>query len=136
MAKQYGMKFYGTVRVFRKDKKVQAAGSKKKYVISDLWVNVSEKNEDETYFNKSMPLIIKRGLVLPENNTVIDFSGFPMISGNVKGDKDYRHIVLYVEDWKVSEPDEVTPDQRIRRPSTMPHFEGVSLDISDDDLPF
>ena len=101
--KQYGMKFYGTVRVFRKDKEVQAAGSKKKYDISDLWVNVSEKNEDGSYFNKSMPLIIKRGLDLPENNTVIDFYGFPMISGNVKGDKDYRRIVLYVEDWKATE---------------------------------
>ena len=102
MAKQYGMKFYGTVRVFIKDKEVQVAGSKKKYVISDLWVNVSEKNEDGSYFNKSMPVIIKRGLSLPENNTVIDFAGFPMISGNVKGDKDYRRIVLYVEEWTVT----------------------------------
>lgn len=102
MAKQYGMKFYGTVRVFRKDKQVQAAGSKKVYDISDLWVNVSEKNEDGTYFNKSMPLIIKRGLDLPENNTLIDFAGFPMISGNVKGDNDYRRIVLYVEEWQAT----------------------------------
>ena len=61
-----------------------------------------KKNEDGSYFNKSMPLIIKRGLPLPENNTVIDFAGFPMISGNVKGDKDYRRIVLYVEDWTVT----------------------------------
>ena len=119
MAKQYGMKFYGTVRVFRKDKEVQATGSKKKYDISDLWVNVSEKNDDGSYFNKSMPLIIKRGLKLPENNTLIDFSGFPMISGNVKGDKDYRRIVLYVEDWKPTDP-----------------FTSESFDISDDDLPF
>lgn len=104
MAKQYGMKFYGTVRVFRKDKQVASpTNAKKKYDISDLWVNVSEKNEDGSYFNKSMPLIVKRGLDLPENNTLIDFSGFPMISGNVKGDKDYRRIVLYVEDWKATE---------------------------------
>ena len=102
MTKTYGINFYGTVRVFRKDKEVQAAGSKKKYDISDLWVNVSEKNEDGTYFNKSMPLIIKRGLPLPENNTLIDFAGFPMISGNVKGDKDYRRIVLYVEEWTMT----------------------------------
>ena len=103
MTKTYGINFYGTVRVFRKDKEVQAAGSKKKYDISDLWVNVSEKNDDGSYFNKSMPLIIKRGLELPDNNTLIDFSGFPMISGNVKGDKDYRRIVLYVDDWKPTE---------------------------------
>ena len=131
MAKQYGMKFYGTVRVFRKDKEVQAAGSKKKYDISDLWVNVSEKNEDGSYFNKSMPLIFKRGLALPENNTVIDFSGFPMISGNVKGFNDYRRIVLYVEDWKATEPDDVTPDQRPTTP-----VNNVPFDISYDDLAF
>ena len=131
MAKQYGMKFYGTVRVFRKDKEVQAAGSKKKYDISDLWVNVSEKNDDGSYFNKSMPLIIKRGLPLPENNTVIDFAGFPMISGNVKGDKDYRRIVLYIEDWKNPE-DESKPTNA--QPSDP--FAGESIDISDDDLPF
>ena len=102
MAKQYGMKFYGTVRVFSKYKEVQAVTSKKKYGVTDLWVNVSEKNEDGSYFNKAMPLIIKRGLPLPENNTLIDFAGFPMISGNVKGDKDYRRIVLYVEEWTMT----------------------------------
>lgn len=101
MATQYGMKFYGTVRIFRKDKQVTGQG-KKTYDITDLWVNVSEKNEDGSYFNKSMNVIIKRGLELPENNTLIDFSGFPMISGNVKGDQDYRRIVLYVDDWKAT----------------------------------
>ena len=97
--KQYGMKFYGTVRVFRKDKEVQAAGSKKKYDISDLWVNVSEKNEDGSYFNKSMPLIIKRGLALPENNTVIEVAGFPVVTGTGT----YRRVAIMVTDWGVSE---------------------------------
>lgn len=135
MAKQYGMKFYGTVRVFRKDKEVQAAGSKKKYDISDLWVNVSEKNEDGSYFNKSMPVIIKRGLVLPENNTVIDFSGFPMISGNVKGDKDYRRIVLYVEDWNGTDDERKPSTTDVNKEYPDP-FAGESIDITDADLPF
>lgn len=100
MAKQYGLNLYGVVRVFRKDKVVAAGnGSKKTYDISDFWINVSEKNEDGSYFNKSVPLIIKRGLPLPENNSLIELAGFPMITGNVKGDKDYRRIGLYVSEW-------------------------------------
>ena len=102
MATQYGLNFTGVVRIFRKDKEVQAAGSKKKYDISDFWINISEKNEDGSYFNNSMPVILKRGLEKPENNTLVMIAGFPMITGNVKGDNDYRRIALYVQEWEAA----------------------------------
>lgn len=103
MATQYGLNFTGVVRIFRKDKTVAAAGSKKTYDIHDFWINISEKNEDGTYFNKSMPVIFKRGLELPENNSLIMIAGFPMITGNVKGDRDYRRVALYVQEWEAAE---------------------------------
>lgn len=92
----YGLTINGNIRVFRKDK-VITGKNKKSYDITDVWFNVSEKNEDETYFNRSMNLIFKRGLELPENNQVINIlSAFPMITGN----GDYRKIALYVEAWQ------------------------------------
>jgi hypothetical protein len=91
----YGLTINGNIRVFRKDK-VITGKNKKSYDITDVWFNVSEKNEDETYFNRSMNLIFKRGIELPSNNQVISIlSAFPMITGN----GDYRKIAFYVEAW-------------------------------------
>lgn len=91
----YGLTLQGNIRVFRKDKTIQG-NNKKTYDIHDVWFNVSEKEEDGTYFNRSINLIFKRGLDLPENNQIIHIdSAFPMITGN----GDYRKIVFYVESW-------------------------------------
>lgn len=95
----YGLTINGNIRVFRKDKVVQAKDSKKKYDIKDVWFNVSEQEQDGTYFNKSMNLIFKKGLEIPENNQVINIiSAFPLITGN----GDYRKIALYVESWEAT----------------------------------
>jgi hypothetical protein len=96
MTNTYGLTINGNIRVFRKDKQIEGA-NKKKYDITDVWFNVSEKNADETYYNQSMNLIFKRGADKPENNQVINIiSAFPMITGN----GNYRKIALFVEDWQ------------------------------------
>lgn len=91
----YGLVVMGNIRVFRKDKQIQGK-NKKTYDITDVWFNVSEQEQDGSYFNRSMNMIFKKGLELPSNNQVINvISAFPMISGN----GDYRKIVLFVQDW-------------------------------------
>jgi hypothetical protein len=95
----YGLTVNGNIRVFRKDKTI-TGNNKKTYEIKDVWLNISEKNEDGSFYNKSMNLIFKRGLEVPENNTVINIiSASPMITGN----GDYRKIALYVEAWEAAE---------------------------------
>lgn len=97
MTNTYGLTINGNIRVFRKDKTIQARGSKKKYDITDVWFNVSEKEENGDYFNRSMNLIFKKDLEKPENNQVINIiSASPMITGN----GDYRKIAFYVEAWQ------------------------------------
>lgn len=91
---KYGINVGGKVRVFRKDKEIQGS-SKKTYTITDVWFNVSEQEEDGTYFNKSMNLIFKRGDEIPFNNTVIEFRGFPIITGSGQ----YRRIAIFVQEW-------------------------------------
>ena len=95
MTQQYGLNILGTIRVFRKDKEIQGKG-KKTFNVTDVWFNVSEKEEDGSYFNKSMNLLFKKGLEYPENNTVIQLTGFPVITGT----GDYRRIAFMVTDWK------------------------------------
>ena len=92
---QYGLNILGAIRVFRKDKEIQGKG-KKTFNVTDVWFNVSEKEEDGSYFNKSMNLLFKKGLEYPENNTVIQLTGFPVITGT----GDYRRIAFMVTDWK------------------------------------
>ena len=92
--KQYGLQVLGAIRVFRKDKEITGKG-KKTFNITDVWFNVSEKEEDGSYFNKSTNLLFKKGLDYPENNTVIELAGFPVITGT----GDYRRIAIMVTDW-------------------------------------
>lgn len=92
---QYGLNILGAIRVFRKDKEITGNG-KKTFTVTDVWFNVSEKEEDGSYFNKSMNLLFKKGLDYPENNTVIQLTGFPVITGT----GDYRRIAFMVTDWK------------------------------------
>lgn len=92
---QYGLNILGKIRVFRKDKTIQGNG-KKTFAITDVWFNVSEQEEDGSYFNKSTNLLFKKGLDYPENNTVIQLTGFPVITGT----GEYRRIAYMVTDWK------------------------------------
>lgn len=94
---QYGLHLHGVVRVFRKDKDIEDKAKKVKFTVSDVWFNVSEKEEDGTWFNVSTNLIFKRGEAVPENNTVIHIlSARPMITGKGK----YRRLVYFVEAWE------------------------------------
>lgn len=95
MTNTYGLNVLGAIRVFRKDKDIQGKG-KKTFTVTDVWFNVSEKEENGDYFNKSMNLLFKKGLEYPENNSLITInSAFPVITGNDK----YRKIALMVTDY-------------------------------------
>lgn len=92
----YGLNVFGNIRVFRKDKIIQGNG-KKTFEVTDIWFNVSEKEQDGTYYNKSMNLLFKKGLDKPTNNQVIKIiEAFPIITG----DGDYRRIALMVGQWE------------------------------------
>lgn len=91
----YGLNVTGKIRVFRKDK-VVTGNNKKKYDITDVWFNVSEKNEDGSFFNLSTNLIFKKDAPRPENNSVIVMDAFPMITGN----GDFRRIAYFVNSWE------------------------------------
>ncbi len=93
--KLYGLMVVGRVRVFRKDKQITGK-NKKKYDITDVWFNISEKEEDGSWYNQSVNLIFAKDLDKPENNTIINIQdAFPVITGNDK----YRKIALYVKAW-------------------------------------
>lgn len=96
---KYGLQVVGKIRVFRKDKEIKGKG-KKSFTITDVWFNVSEQEEDGSYFNKAMNLIFKRDTEKPENNSVIEiYEAYPMITG----DGDYRRISIYVAAWGYAE---------------------------------
>ena len=95
MTKQYGLTLFGATRVFRKDKEISGK-NKKTFTISDVWFNISEKEDDGSYFNRTQNLLFKKGLELPENNKVIQLSGFPVITGN----GDYRKIAYMITEWE------------------------------------
>lgn len=111
---KYGLQLAGKVRVFSKTKEI-VGHNKKKYSITDVWFNVSEKEEDGSFFNRSVNLVFKSGTAKPENNTVIELIARPMITGN----GDYRKIAYFVETWQ--------PEQ--------PESDGTFA-ITDEDLPF
>ena len=117
MAK-YGLEIAGTIRVFRKDKEIKGK-NKKTFTVTDVWFNVSEKEEDGTWFSRSMNLLFKKDLELPPNNTNITFTGFPIITG----DGNYRKIAIMVMDWYSASTIEKNKTQ-------------TTIDISEDDLPF
>jgi hypothetical protein len=95
----YGLSVMGNIRVFRKDKEITGKG-RKTFTVSDVWINISEKEVNGGYYNKSMNLIFKRDAERPENNTVINIvSAFPIITG----DGNYRRIALFVEAWETVE---------------------------------
>lgn len=93
---KYGLNVEGKIRVFRKDKEIEG-NNKKKFTITDVWFNVSEKEEDDSWFNKSMNMIFAKDIEKPENNTVIIVKdAFFIITGNGK----YRKIALFVKEWE------------------------------------
>src|SRR5690625_866249 len=95
--KEYGLTLTGVVRVFRKDKEIEDKRKKVKFMVTDVWFNVSEKEENGEWFNISTNLIFKRGEDVPENNTIIEIlEAVPMITGNGK----YRKVVYFVKRWK------------------------------------
>ena len=98
MSNKYGLSFEGKIRVFSKTKEIKGK-NKKVFTVTDVWFNVSEQEENGDYFNKSMNLIFKRDMAKPENNSVINLKGFPIITG----DGEYRRIALYVSEWEVAE---------------------------------
>lgn len=96
----YGLKLTGVVRVFRKDKEIEDPVKKVKFTVTDVWFNVSEKDEYGNWFNVSTNLIFKRDIEPPLNNRVIQIvDANPMITGTGK----YRRMVYYVKEWQYAE---------------------------------
>src|SRR5699024_3487625 len=96
----YGLTLTGVVRVFRKDKEIEDKEKKVKFTISDVWFNVSEKDDTDNWFNISTNLIFKRGIEPPLNNSVIEIiEAFPMINGSGK----WRKTVYFVKGWHYAE---------------------------------
>ena len=96
---KYGLNVEGKIRVFRKDKEIEGQ-NKKKFTVTDVWFNVSEKQDNGEYFNRSMNLVFKRGVPYPDNNTTIIIKdAFPVITGN----GNYRKIALLVGSWESAE---------------------------------
>lgn len=94
--KQYGLTLSGVVRVFRKDKEIEDKKKKVKFTVRDVWFNVSEREEDGTWFNRSVNLIFPRGIEPPQNNSVIEIiEATPLITGS----GDYRKIAFFVKGW-------------------------------------
>lgn len=102
----YGLKIGGKIRVFSKTKEIQGK-NKKKYTITDYWFNVSEKNDDNTYFNRSMNLIFSKDADKPLNNSVVIIHEANFM---ITGEGDYRKISMYVKSWSEPVEDEPTND--------------------------
>lgn len=97
--KTYGLSISGTIRVFRKDKEIEGK-NKKKFTVTDVWFNTSEKEEDGSYFNISTNLIFNKDLPKPDNNRLIQIlEAFPVITGQGK----FRKIAYYVKDYTYAE---------------------------------
>lgn len=98
----YGLHVMGVIRVFSKTKEVKGPKNKK-YTITDHWFNVSEKEEDGSWFNRSMKMIFSRYSEKPGNNEIIlvKDAGF-LITGSGK----YRRIALFVRDWEYPDEEE------------------------------
>ena len=90
---KYGIDTHGTIRVFAKSKGIVVKG--KTVSITDVWTNLSQKNEVGEYENVALKLIFKKDDETPENNTLIKFSGFMTKSG--KGD--YSRPAILVQEW-------------------------------------
>ncbi len=92
----YSLHVMGEIRVFAKTKEVKGAKNKT-YSITDHWFNVSEKQEDDSWFNRSMKMIFGKDSDKPGNNEIIMIkdAGF-LISGSGQ----YRRIALFVRDWE------------------------------------
>lgn len=93
---RYGLRVHGVVRVFRQDKEIKGKG-KKTFTVTNVWFNVSERDDNGEYFNKPMTLLFRKGLDLPPHNTIIEIvDAFPVITG----EGDWRKIALMVMDWR------------------------------------
>ena len=110
---KYGLTVNGKIRVFSKSKEFENKETKKKFTITDHWFNVSEKELDGTWFNKSMKMFFPRNTEKPDNNTVIIVKeGRFLITGKEK----YRQIALFVKEWD---------------------FEGIDgTEVTEEDIPF
>lgn len=96
---KYGLDFQGVVRVFAKSKGVEIKG--KTVAITDYWLNLSRKDENDEYENVSLKLLFKKDDETPENNQLIQVKGFLTMSG--KGD--YIRPALMITEWDYAEQD-------------------------------
>ena len=90
---KYGLDFQGMIRVFAKSKSVDVKG--KKVIITDHWLNLSRKDENEQYENLSVKLQFKKDDSTPENNSMIVVKGFLTMSGR----GDYIRPALMITEW-------------------------------------
>ena len=95
---KYGLQLVGTTRVFSKEKEIKGKG-KKSFTITDVWFNVSEK-EENGYLNKPINLFFGKDKEKPDNNTVITiYESFPIITGTGK----WERVSYFVKSWDYAE---------------------------------
>lgn len=93
----FGLKPTGTIRCFSKERTVTGTDKKKtEYDITDYWFNVSRKEENGEYVNKSVKILFKKDAETPENNsTIVVTDAFFTVHGN----GEYARIALFILAW-------------------------------------
>lgn len=97
-ALKVGLQAFGIIRVFQKTKKVKVKG--KNVEITDFWTNVSRKDENGEYINKSIGVFFGKDAEKPEENGLIDVTeAWFFITGN----EGYERISLFISEWEAVE---------------------------------
>ena len=90
-----GLNAFGVIRVFVKEKTITVKG--KKMDIVEMWTNISRQNEDDSWVNRSFPVVVNKNLEAPKESGLIDVTeGWFFLTGN----KGYEKISLYVKDYE------------------------------------
>lgn len=98
---KFGLQVFGVIRLFQKTKKVKVKG--KTVEIVEFWTNISRKDEDGEYLNKSMSVFFGKDADKPTESGLIDISsGWFFITGN----EGYERISLFVDGFDIVEDEE------------------------------
>ena len=123
--RNYGLTLSGKIRVFRKDKDIEDKQKGITFTVTDVWFNVSEREQNGEWFNISINLLFPRKIEPPQNNSVIEIiEAFPTITGKGK----YRKVAYFVKGWHYANEKYSKPTKGIGS--------GPNGEITDDDLPF
>lgn len=92
---KYGLELGGFIRVFSKTKNITSKKGKS-FEITEYWYNVSKKDENDKWVNKSMRVFFPKDMDRPENNSLIFVEEANLF---LSGNEGYERISLYVKEW-------------------------------------